>query len=387
MRRERDPQEESRAWGLAEGDTLDLLAAIVLPCLDEEAELRQTCESLGFGAPTTIQPPDTYLFIVDNGSTDATLEVARRVQRQAVPGTVFIGQELERGYVPPRHTGNRLVQAFAESGGLDPSEILILQADADTQYTLGYVEAMRTASRVAGPGAFLSGLAEFPPDFRDQFPEYVAMCSEVDGRVLSRLHPPEPSDLIRTDALCGYRLEDYLAWGGHRLEYREDGEEIHAETTRLFLRSVGQGSALVSVESALAYPSQRKVVRHPAADLASAGFPREAAWRASWERLYEGPADLDRFRTTRNDPGVLHAIRVRERHLVALFGVLPVHVARAIGGELPPPGSPLLEIALSLPPRDAETLVEGPGLFLTDVLSLVDEHGPWLDALLGGSSR
>src|SRR4051794_26936693 len=95
-----------------------LVVAVVLPSFNEEAALRNTCKSLGF-LKLAMDPlaSRTFLFIVDNGSTDGTLEVAREIQHDAYSGVIFIGQEKERGYVPPRHTGNTLVKAFAERNG------------------------------------------------------------------------------------------------------------------------------------------------------------------------------------------------------------------------------------------------------------------------------
>jgi hypothetical protein len=360
--------------------------AVVLPSLNEEATLRETCKSLGFCKSAASQPsPGTLLFIVDNGSTDKTLELAYEIRRTAPPGSVFIGQEKERGYVPPRHTGNILVKAFAEHNRIDLSEILILQADADTSYEEGYIEWMRSASESFGPNLILEGLAEFSSDFCDTFPEYVQLSAGIDARVLSILKLPETSDLVCTDAVCGYRLSDYFAWGGHLREWCDSGDEIHAETTRLYLRALAHGARKVCVKEALAHPAERKIISHPGEEFATAGFPREASWRASWEQRYQKPVRLADFLVYSEYPEILHATRVRERHLVALFGLLPVHVARAIEREQAIPIGPAMnDIAVLLRQRNKETLSLQPGVFLTDVLEIVDYKGAVLDAFLMG---
>ncbi len=148
--------------------------AVVLPCLDEEATLQETCECLGFTkAAEDRRTTKSFLFIIDNGSTDGTLDVAKEIQRTALPESVFIGQEQERGYVPPRHTGNLLVKTFAQVNNLNLDQILILQADADTYYGAGYIESMRRTSQALGSNVLLEGFAELPHRFRKSFPEYV----------------------------------------------------------------------------------------------------------------------------------------------------------------------------------------------------------------------
>jgi glycosyltransferase involved in cell wall biosynthesis len=357
--------------------------AIILPCLNEEEVLVGTCRSLGFGMRGEGQIPKTILFIVDNGSADETLAAAREIRDTSLPDTVLLATEPERGYVPPRHTGNMLAKGFAEANGLNPSEVLILQADADTLYGEGYIEEMRRAAAAAGPNMLLEAAAEHPPGFKNSFPDYIRRLAETDERVLSRLKLSDADDLICTDAVCAYRLGDYFVWGGHLREYRDDGEEIHAETTRLRIRSLARQAGKMRVEHAVAHPSERKTLLRPAEEFATAGFPRDAAWRAAWERHYLGPQTVWEFGAA-HDRAVAEAIRLRERHLLALFGLLPLHVARALESPLPLADLALREIAASLPARDAGALTHRPGLFITDVLNVVDNAGAVLDELLAG---
>ncbi len=349
-----------------------LPVAIVLPCLDEEATLLETCRSLGFSADGAGQDRGVHLFIVDNGSTDGTLEIAESIAAHSELDSVHVVQESERGYVPPRHTGTQRAGQLAEAAGW--SDILIVQADADTTYTEGYVERLRAAAAETGSNTLLEGTAEFPTEFGTEFFSYVSLCAQVDERVLSRLGLPLSSDLICTDMVCAYKLSDYVAWGGHLREYTRKGDEIHAETTRLYMRSLARGSHKVVVRDALAYPSARKAVQRPWEEFATAGFPREASWREAWRARHPGGAGAEDLPLTGLDGAELEqATRVRERHLVVLFGVLPLHVFRSLGRDPAPEcDARLRKVAAELPVRDAEALYRSPGVFIEDVLDLVD---------------
>lgn len=357
-------------------------AVIVMPCLNEAHVLNLTCRSLGFGEASENQPLDTTLIIIDNGSTDPTLSVAREVQRNSRPGSVILDQERERGYVPPRRTGNLLARDFATSGGMEPSRILLLQADADTWYAGGYVEAMRRAATLAGPHAVLEGLAEYAPETHHGMGPYLRLMAETDERVLSLLGTAPEDEIVCTDAVSAYRMGDYFTWGGHLQELDKGGEEIFAETTRLRMRSLLWGGRKTSVFDAVAYPSERKVLLRGAEEFATAGFPRGERWRSAWRQSYRGPSSAVEFGAAPDHPEVARCIKMRERHLLALFGLLPVHAARAAGSPPPHADPAVLRITASLPARDAATLARTPGQLITDVLDIVDHRPRELDTVL-----
>ena len=48
---------------------------------------------------------DARLVLVDNGSTDNTLDVADQIKAESADCSVVIGSETERGYVPARAYG------------------------------------------------------------------------------------------------------------------------------------------------------------------------------------------------------------------------------------------------------------------------------------------
>ena len=76
-----------------------------MPCLNEEELLESTCRSLGFGQSKVSTLENLHLILVDNGSDDDTLAVMEHVKERSPPGSVQIVREMERGYVPARHTG------------------------------------------------------------------------------------------------------------------------------------------------------------------------------------------------------------------------------------------------------------------------------------------
>jgi glycosyltransferase involved in cell wall biosynthesis len=119
-----------------------LFASIVIACLNEESRLAATCRSLGFG--DGLQPAtNATLILVDNGSTDGTRAVAKVIQSLAPAGSVVVAEEPERGHVPPRHRGNIVATELAQRRGFAQADTLLVQADADTTYSDGYLEALR----------------------------------------------------------------------------------------------------------------------------------------------------------------------------------------------------------------------------------------------------
>lgn len=76
---------------------------------------------------------------------------------------------------------------------------------------------------------------------------------------------------------------------------------------------------------ATAVPSRRKLALHAVAYLASAGFPRGAVWNDRWTagRCGDAGTFLD---NPASSSCVAAAIKSRQRHEIALFGLLPLIV-------------------------------------------------------------
>lgn len=352
-----------------------LYLVVVIPCFNEEQTLIATCASLGFGVGFAATPVNTFLILVDNNSTDATVALAERIALDSLPGTVVIGYEPVQGYVPPRHRGNLLAQELAQARQWPLEHVLLLQADADTCYTIGYGESMRAMALANELNCLLEASAAHCPDFQADYPLYAALCDATDDR-FKRLFPQKLSDeVVVDDKITGYRLSDYFHWGGHRREFTAEGEEIHAETTRLYIRARAMGAIKIAVPQAIALHSARKILAEPALHLATAGFPREASWNYYW-RLTTATWSLDDLAAHRCKDEIALALRTREFHLLGLLSILPLHVSRALGRL---PDAKLATFSAfcleKLPKRTIVDMLQHPGLFLTDIFTLLQNDG------------
>lgn len=302
-----------------------MLAAIVIPCLNEREAIPSAARSLGFGLGDDATPEDTLLVLVDNGSVDGTRDALTRIGRTSRRDAVVVVDEAERGYVPPRSAGVEAAARVAQAQGILPSELLILQGDADTIYHEGYVRAFRSAAEDRRPALF-EGLTHPPHRFLEGHPGYQHLADAVDEEMRPFL-VDDALDVMVDDKVCGYSLAGYRVWGGHRREYRSDGREIHAETSRLFLRGKAAGAVHVRVPHAEATPSRRKILRNPIRHFATGGFPRDEAWWRSWSRGYSGPRGLPEFEREDARKRLVAAVAMRKAHLLALMSALPLMVA------------------------------------------------------------
>lgn len=345
-----------------------LHVAVVIPCLNEEVTLTSTAHSLGFGNGGA--PANTHLVLVDNGSKDHTLQVARSIQATSPDGSVIVSQEPEQGYVPPRHCGTLLMRRFAKLRGLSESDILIIQADADTEYSDGYTDELRKCSITEGLNVIVEGCSKYPSKFLKAHSKYVKLCDEVDNE-FERLLSDHPDDVIVDDKTCGYRLSDYFLWGGHRQEFNARGDEIHSETTRLYIRAKGGKCRRVRVDNAVARHSTRREEECPSLAFATAGFPREASWKRSWKRLYKGTDSIADFPDKAKNIGIEVAIDYRRKHMLSLFLALPLHISRALGTssklKLHPDAGKVLS---QLPRRSKRWCITGPGGMIEDALRI-----------------
>lgn len=308
---------------------------VVIPCLNEDRLIEKTAQSLGFGA-NKIAPNDTTLVLVDNGSTDDTWATISTVKNLTQPRAVIIARENERGYVPPRHRGVLIALECALNLRLPPDEVLVLQGDADTLYEPGYVEAMRSAAIAAGPNHLVEGGTRPPQRFLEEHPGFQELADLVDAEMAPRF-VSEADDVVADDKVAGYRLSDYFTWGGHRREFMSTGAEVHAETTRLFIRARKHNARKVHADEALALPSRRKIESEPIRHFATAGFPREDAWWRAWSASYTGPRDLGAFEKPDREIALRSAIEMRRAHLGAVFATLPTLVAKGLVAR--PPGA------------------------------------------------
>lgn len=341
--------------------------AIVIPCLNERDIIARTAESLGFGGG--IEPPrNARLILVDNGSSDTTWDELGRLVLEAPPGTVHRILEPERGFVPPRNRGVQFVAALAQDLGKTADETLILQADADTEYLPDYVELMRAA---AGDNVLLEASIGRAKSADPGLASYRALELRVDG-LTRHLEVGEDEEVLVDDKACGYLLADYVRWGGLRREFLPDGSEIHAETSRMFLRAqIVAAARRQRVERAGALTSARRIYENPTLNFATAGFPREATWLAAFQGAQAsstGPVV-----SVSNDLSIANrsAARMRVGHNLIFFAVLPRIVSLMIGRPTFAPEA-VRHVMTSLGAFERADLRDRPGWVITSLLGMVD---------------
>lgn len=345
-----------------------MLTVAVMPCLNEADVVRDAIGSLL--QPIGEDGCETIVIVVDNGSSDGTLDVLADISRSH-PGRLRIEAEGERGYVPPRRRGVAVAAQLASEMGVAERDVLVLQADADTVYRSGYATAMSRAASQA-EGVILEGSIRRPPAFELEHPLYVEAERTVDAAI-EPLEAADEDDVVVDDKVCAYRLSDYMAWGGLFEEWSDAGDAIHAETTRMFVRArLRHGVSKVRVNPAGAFPSRRRVFENARYHFATLGFPRERTWG---DRLKRGwsPLGVDAFARAVLDGGEEMAVRLRACHLLALFRFLPAVILDATATDAPLLNEPDVAAALTvIPRRGATILAEQPALAILDVLGLID---------------
>jgi hypothetical protein len=254
------------------------------------------------------------------------------VLRQSPQNTVAIVKVAERGYVPARRAGNQfLINSIAS--GPDPGRpVFVIQVDADTEYASDYIESMRKAITGAAPNTMVEGCIQPPATFVKENSSF-QLLSDLTDRSVSNLLVDESDDVIIDDKVSGYLLADYVRWGGHRREFTQAGEEIHAETSRLFIAGKASGSKKRRVDEAIAYPSRRKTLDDPVGEFSTIGFPcdrRQRSGRFGIPRLLCRHAG-DIVTIDRNS--LFRIVRIRQSFLITLFGILPFLVSRSLDTE------------------------------------------------------
>lgn len=325
-------------------------AIIVMPCLNEAERLAATCHSLGFGKNAHSNPRAT-LILIDNASTDATATIARQIRDSSPAGRVHTLYEKEPGYVPPRRLGIVHARQLAHAQGWSESDVLILQADADTIYGAGYIDAMLAAATAQTRPFMLEGVSE-TTDNGAAYQGYLDVCCEADEAVAD-LFVDYADDIIVDGKVAGYRLNDYFAWGGTAQEYTRYGE-LHASESRLCIRAQLAGVTRLRVEDTTVQHSIRKAETDPVMQLAMAEFTRETGWRDWWHRHYQGASRLSDFADPAYRSTLHEAKFMRQAHSLILFALVPHAVARLSQKALAVPDclQPLLRIYDDLTTHD-----------------------------------
>ncbi|AGS25652.1 glycosyltransferase family 2 protein [Rhizobium etli] len=344
-----------------------MLTAVVMPCLNERGTLEASLNSLRTASGKL---GSSVFILVDNGSTDGTLDVMRAVKERAAPNEIIVCEEPVRGYVPARCRGIVAAADIARQQDVTADKLLILQVDADTLYDPGYVAAMQAVASAQSNNVLLEGTTHPPHRFLKGHPGFVDLANETD-EALGDWIADDSEDVVIDDKVSGFFYSAYLNWGGHQRDYDRNGHEIFAETSRLFLRGKRTGAQHVRVGTASAAPSRRKILRNPVRHFATAGFPRNNAWWREWNSRNPGARDLATFEASDSKLTLEAAVRTRQAHVVGLFWLLPLLVKQMC---TPSGGNSKMGLGIcdAAGPIFNETLNE-PGTLLDRVLHKVDE--------------
>jgi glycosyltransferase involved in cell wall biosynthesis len=356
--------------------------AFVMPCLNEKSYLGAAVKSLGFGEGAEPADEDVFLILVDNGSTDGTIGLMQRIAAASRQGSVRLVVEAERGFVPPRRRGVAVAAQLAVDHGVPFDELLVLQADADTVYRSGYARWMWNALE-GRRGFLLEGALRRSEEFDAAHQAYRDLERSVDG-ALESMAVDDQDDVVVDDKACGYLVSDYLRWGGHAREFDDAGSEVHAETTRLYIRArLAHGAVKLRVNPAQATASRRRILEDPALQFATAGFPREESWVTQWRQLHPRRWAIDEFARTRAHPDVHEAVFYRAAHEIALFVLLPWLVGAASGRPKALAADHQEQLRAVLPTFSRLDLVASPAAALIAVLRAIERHrSAFVDAAL-----
>lgn len=346
---------------------------IVMPCFNEEVNLIEALSSLGFESNLIQENNYVNFVIVDNNSTDSTYDIASNIKDQ-FPERIHLIKESEQGYIPARHAGNLYVRNLAEEKGWLIDDILILQVDADTLYSKGYISAMKHTSAFFGLNTMLEAYSEFPSSFKHKYANYIDLCNEIDYSVESIFVKSKTYDIIVDDKQCAYRLGDYFRWGTHVREFLANGDEIFAETTRLFLKARLSGATKVMLNNVYAEHSPRRIIENPILQYVTAGFPRELAWQIKW---LDKKISIKQFLELKDLDSMswMDITNARMIHLISLFNILPIYINKILGKKTTTCSNKLYEsISDLLPVYNKEVAIANPGYIILNVLNVVEQN-------------
>ena len=298
------------------------LCFLIMPCLNEEKTLRETCESLGFGSSYRNQRKNHHLVVVDNGSNDRTVEVAEKIRDLSIAGTVHIVSENILGFVPARSAGVKYVQKYSMELRCPQSECLILQVDADAEYSRDYPSCFEETASIYGLGNLFEAESIIPTKARDAEITLLHNLGNFDERFFERIYTKE--DFVVDDKIVGYFLQDWNSTGGLKREYLDDREYIFCGTSRMWIRMRSQGFRRQMVAGATCAHSLRKLKEGAAIYSASAGWPRGSIWKERWRALVGQIITVEELIAPNVHSLWNRVLTERERHLQAMFFHLPM---------------------------------------------------------------
>lgn len=336
---------------------------VVIPFFNEAETLLGTCRSLGFATDRPIGGA-TSLILVNNNSSDGSDHIATQLKERFKNQPIYVFSQHVQGIVSTRIAGNRYVREICSEMKIPEPLTLIIQADADTIYSPNYINAMRAEADHKGPNTLIEAETRYPETFNFENSDFLKACLKIDQnceKYFSNSH----NDLIVDDKAVGYRLEDYYKWGGHQVVFNHSGDELLAETTRLFMKAKTIGATRVKTTSAFTFHSVRKIRSEPTLIFATAGYPREASWVREFYK---------KNGTSLFDPDSKNSIAdLRSLHLLGLFTILPSHFLKASG--LQTEKNPVVTLAIRyLPERRIHEIWDKKiHLLIEDVFGLIED--------------
>ena len=340
----------------------------IIPFFNEEENLINTCHSLGFGNGHHISE-NNHLILVNNNSTDGSKLIAEEMSKQQ---SIYLINENVQGIVPARHAGNLFAKKISHMFGVLDSNILILQADADTIYSENYIAVIKKKAKEVGGNKIIDAQTTYPKSFLKDYPLFLSKCEVIDSACENFFGPIE-EDIILDDKSVSYLLKDYFYWGGHKREFNKNGDELLAETTRMFISAKALGATRVHTNLATVEHSIRNILKTPALVYATAGFPREESWISHFNNtINNGDLSWDRIK---------HIDDLRSLHLIAIFCILPAHVQNSM--KLKFQKNRITEFAINmLPNRSANYNANLSGILIEDGFKFIEHQQTILLRLL-----
>ena len=202
------------------------MISIVIRAYNEERHIGRLLEGI---AQQTLD--ETEIILVDSGSTDSTLEIARRYALRVVhiqPDEFTFGRSLNRGIAASQ--GEIIVIASAHVYPVYPDWLERLLAPfSDPQVALAYGKQRGNATAKFSEGQIFARWYPESSDLRQPHP----FCNNANAAIRRSLWQLHPYD----ESLSGLEDLDWAHWAvgqGYRLAYVAEAEVIHVhnETPR-----------------------------------------------------------------------------------------------------------------------------------------------------------
>lgn len=310
---------------------------VVIPCLNEAENILETVNSLGFGRSSSLAAT-VHLVLVDNGSEDNTPQIINQIKNENTVNRVLVAHENQRGFVPARRRGVDVARDFAIKNGICKERCLIMQVDADADYSPGYLKKFSDLATNIGEGYLFE--AESIP--------HVCMShneTELMRRMMkfdSEFMPSEPAgaDCIVDDKMVGYLLSDWERVGGLQRDWVSGKEFVFCGTTRMWIRMLSHSFKRILVDGATCGHSLRKISEGADIFFATGGWPRGQIWKTQWRSRYPIVASTSQLLSSKGEAIYESVLESRKQHLDAMFKFLPelveskINSAKKLDGAL-----------------------------------------------------